>query len=297
MPAPSDTASMKPTLLLPACASVIIPALNEARRIAQVVAYAMADPATAEVIVVDDSSTDATASLARYAGATVVTSTMLGKGESMRDGVALAKQGLLVYLDGDLSGLRKGIITNLVGPLIRHEADFVKARFGRVGGRVTELTAKPMLKIFFPELAHFGQPLGGIMAARKSLLRTLTFDDGYGVDVGLLIDSHLAGARLVEVDIGSLEHESQPLHDLTLMANVSPPSIHTTWVVAGHVRDVELMRLADRAFAVAPPHQVASENRLPGDAGIEVVESFSELCQFLPDATGHVQKIYEISKT
>ncbi len=200
-------------------ASVIIPALNEARRIAEVVAYAKADPATAEVIVIDDSSIDDTVAQARSAGATVVTSTMLGKGASMRDGVALAQHDLLVYLDGDLSGLRKGIITSLVGPLIRNEADFVKARFGRVGGRVTELTAKPMLKIFFPELAHFGQPLGGIIAARKSLLQTLEFEDAYGVDVGLLLDSHLAGARLAEVDIGSLEHDSQPLHDLTFMAN------------------------------------------------------------------------------
>ena len=200
-------------------ASVLIPALNEAKRIAQVVAYARADPATGEVIVIDDSSIDATAALARNAGATVVTSTLLGKGASMRDGVALAKHDMLVYLDGDLSGLRKGIITQLVGPLIRNEADFVKARFGRSGGRVTELTAKPMLKIFFPELAHFGQPLGGIMAARKSLLQTLDFEDAYGVDIGLLLDSHLAGARLTEVDIGSLEHDSQALEDLSFMAN------------------------------------------------------------------------------
>ena len=200
-------------------ASVLIPALNEAKRIAQVVAYARADPATGEVIVIDDSSIDATAELARNAGATVVTSTLLGKGASMRDGVALAKHDLLVYLDGDLSGLRKGIITQLVGPLARNEADFVKARFGRSGGRVTELTAKPMLKIFFPELAHFGQPLGGIIAARKSLLRSLEFEDSYGVDIGLLLDSHLSGARLAEVDIGSLEHDSQPLQDLSFMAN------------------------------------------------------------------------------
>ncbi len=203
----------------PIQASVLIPALNEARRIAQVVAYARADPATGEVIVIDDSSIDATAELARNAGATVITSTLLGKGASMRDGMALAKHDLLVYLDGDLSGLRKGIITQLVGPLARNEADFVKARFGRAGGRVTELTAKPMLKIFFPELAHFGQPLGGIIAARKSLLQTLEFEDAFGVDIGLLLDSHLAGARLAEVDIGSLEHDSQPLQDLSFMAN------------------------------------------------------------------------------
>jgi hypothetical protein len=81
----------------------------------------------------------------------------------------------------------------------------VKARFGRGGGRVTELTARPMLQVFFPELARFSQPLGGLVAARASLLKALGFEEGYGVDVGLLIDAHRAGARLVEVDIGSLD--------------------------------------------------------------------------------------------
>lgn len=201
------------------CATVIIPALNEASRIADVIAYALGDPATAEVIVIDDSSTDNTAKLAEQAGAMVLTSSMLGKGASMQDGVNLACHDLLVFLDGDLSGLRAGIVTDLCRPLLENEADFVKARFGRGGGRVTELTAKPMLKIFFPEIAHFHQPLGGIIAAKKSLLQALEFEDGYGVDVGLMLDAHLFGAKLAEVDIGSLDHESQSLQDLTLMAN------------------------------------------------------------------------------
>lgn len=198
--------------------SVVIPALNEAARIADVVHYALSDPATAEVIVIDDSSIDDTAMLARDAGARVITSTMLGKGRSMVDGLRVAQHDIVVYLDGDLAGLRSNIISDLVAPIARNEADFVKAKFGRGGGRVTELTAKPMLKLFFPELARFAQPLGGIIAARQSLLQSVTFEDGYGVDVGLLIDAHRAGARLAEVDIGSLEHDSQSLHALGLMA-------------------------------------------------------------------------------
>lgn len=199
--------------------SVVIPALNEAKRIASVVGYALEDPATAEVIVVDDSSIDDTAMLAREAGARVITSSMLGKGASMLDGAQVAQCELVAYLDGDLAGLRPRIISSLAAPLIAGEADFVKARFGRGGGRVTELTAKPMLKVFFPELAHLDQPLGGVIAARRNLLLQLPFEDGYGVDVGLLVDAHRAGARVAEVDIGRLEHDSQPLPDLTLMAN------------------------------------------------------------------------------
>ncbi len=198
--------------------SVIIPALNEAKNIADVVRYALADSATAEVIVIDDSSIDETAQRAAQAGAIVVTSTMLGKGRSMRDGLSVAKEELLVYLDGDLSELRPGIVGDLARPIAADTADFVKASFGRGGGRVTELTAKPMLKLFFPELAHFKQPLGGIIAARKSLMQSMQFEEGYGVDVGLLIDAHRAGARIGEVDIGSLKHESQSLQGLSGMA-------------------------------------------------------------------------------
>lgn len=244
--------SVQPVALVSkAYATVVIPALNEAKHISEVVAYALADPATAEVIVIDDSSIDSTAELARLAGAKVLTSSMLGKGASMHDGVAPAQCNLLVYLDGDLTGLRSGIITDMCAPLLRGEADFVKARFGRRGGRVTELTAKPMLKIFFPELAHFSQPLGGIIATRKYLLQALTFEDGYGVDVGLLLDAHLAGAKLSEVDIGSLEHDSQPLHDLTLMANEVGRVIFSRARTAGrlHVEQVAAMYETQRQAA------------------------------------------------
>lgn len=234
-----------------AYATVLIPALNEARHIADVVAYALSDPATAEVIVVDDSSIDDTATLAQQAGARVVTSSMLGKGASMHDGLEVARCDFLVYLDGDLSGLDNGIITSLCSPLLSGEADFVKARFMRGAGRVTELTAKPMLKIFFPELAHFGQPLGGIIAARKPLLQALTFEDGYGVDIALLLDAYLVGAKLAEVPIGSLEHESQPLLDLTLMANEISRVIFNRARKAGrlHVEQIAAMHETQRQAA------------------------------------------------
>lgn len=240
-PMGADAGASPPPLV--ACATVVIPALNEAARIADVVRYALADPATAEVIVIDDSSIDDTAALARRAGAEVLTSSMLGKGASMRDGAAAARCDLVVYLDGDLAGLRPGIVTDLCRPLVDGEADFVKACFGRGGGRVTELTAKPMLKVFFPELAQFAQPLGGIVAARHSLLTALAFEDGYGVDIGLLIDAQRAGARLAEVDIGPLEHDSQPLLDLTAMANEVSRVVYSRARAAGrlHVEQIGAM--------------------------------------------------------
>lgn len=229
-------------------ATVLIPALNESARIASVVRHALADPATDEVIVIDDSSIDATVAIALEAGAKVIRSSMLGKGTSMSDGLAVARNDLVVYLDGDLAGLREHIITDLCKPLIAGEADFVKARFGRSGGRVTELTAKPMLKVFFPELAQFSQPLGGMIAARTSLLKTLQFEDGYGVDVGLLIDAHTSGAKLAEVDIGDLENDSQPLFDLAAMANEVSRVIFNRARHAGrlHIEQVSAMYESQR---------------------------------------------------
>lgn len=229
-------------------ATVIIPALNEEKAIASVVEYALRDQATGEVIVVDDSSTDQTAVLAHAAGAIVITSSMLGKGASMQDGIAAARYDLVVFLDGDLSGLQEHIISDMVKPLVHDGADFVKACFGRGGGRVTELTAKPMLKVFFPELARFSQPLGGIISAKTSLLKHLTFESGYGVDIGLLIDAFRKGANLAEVDIGSLEHDSQSLHDLTSMANEVAQVIHRHSREAGrlHVEQITEMYEAQR---------------------------------------------------
>lgn len=240
-PEPSKETGPSPSLAR--SVSVVIPALNEAAQIAEVVRHALSDPATAEVIVVDDSSTDATVALAAAAGARIITSTMLGKGASMADGVSAATQEHIVFLDGDLCGLRPDVVSDLSRPLVQGQADFVKGKFGRSGGRVTELTAKPMLKVFFPELAHFAQPLGGLIAARKHLLQTLKFEDGWGVDIGLLIDAHRAGAKVVEVDVGSLEHDSQPLHDLTVMANDVSRVIYLRAKAAGrlHIEQIGAM--------------------------------------------------------
>lgn len=233
---------------LPMQVSVVIPALNEEKHIAEVVRFALSDACTAEVLVIDDSSTDATVDLARQAGARVITSTMLGKGASMADGARAAANEALVFLDGDLTGLRPGLIGDLARPLLKDRADFVKARFGRGGGRVTELTAKPMLKVFFPELARYSQPLGGVIAARRSLLLQLEMEQGYGVDIGLLIDAWRLGARMDEVDIGRLEHDSQPLLDLTAMANEVSRVIYSRAREAGrlHVEQITAMYEAQR---------------------------------------------------
>ncbi len=198
--------------------TVVIPVLNESATIAELVRFARADRLVGEVLVIDDGSIDGTPELAQKAGARVITSALMGKGESMEEGWQQARHEMLVYLDGDLTGLSNKLFRTLTAPLFANEADFVKAKFTRTAGRVTALTARPLLKTYFPELADFAQPLGGIIAAKRDLLRRLRFENDYGVDIGLLIDALRERARIVEVDIGELRHDSQSLEALGEMA-------------------------------------------------------------------------------
>lgn len=198
--------------------SVIIPVLNESERVGAVVDFARRGRHVTEVLVVDDGSIDGTPELARAAGATVITSTLLGKGASMEDGMWAARNEVLLYLDGDLADLHPELIERMTAPLLDDAADFVKAKFSRRAGRVTTLTARPLLRTFFPELSAFEQPLGGIIACRRSLLCRLAFESDYGVDVGLFLDAAAAGAQVVEVDIGHIDHDSQDLEVLGDMA-------------------------------------------------------------------------------
>jgi glucosyl-3-phosphoglycerate synthase len=199
--------------------SAVIPVVDVSATVSAVVKLALADPRVSEVIVVDDGSIDGTPELAEAAGARVITSTLLGKGASMRDGLNASRNDLLIYLEGDLSGLRQDLIASLAEPLLDGGADFVKASFSREAGRVTTLTARPLLQTFFPELNHIEQPLGGIIAAHRPLLQRLRFEDDYGVDVGLLLDASRLGARLVQIHIGHIEHDNQPLQVLGDMAS------------------------------------------------------------------------------
>lgn len=229
-----------------AVVSVVIPVLNESARIASVVRLALRSPLVDEVLVLDDGSIDGTPELAASAGARVLTSTMLGKGGSLEDGLFAARNDFILYLDGDLAGLRKDLVECMVEPLVRNEADFVKASFSRRAGRVTVLTARPLLRTYFPELVHFEQPLGGIVAARRDLLRRLKFENDYGVDIGLLIDASQAGARLAEVDIGHIEHDSHDLEYLGEMATQVARTILDRAAACGRLRPAFVQRVREK---------------------------------------------------
>lgn len=198
--------------------SVIIPALNEEKTIASVLDLIGKSDQVSEILVIDDKSMDDTIEVARKPKVKIYTSTKLGKGASMRDGMMLSKNELIVYLDADILTYDENIISLLTSPLLNDEADFVKSCFDRQAGRVTELVAKPLLSFLFPSLMPFSQPLSGMIAGKKSFFEKIEFENDYGVDVGILIDMHLTGARIKEVNIGYIENRMQSWEQLAKMS-------------------------------------------------------------------------------
>jgi glucosyl-3-phosphoglycerate synthase len=193
-----------------------------------------------QLIVVDGGSTDGTPHIAEKAGAEVYQEDALmpefgpalGKGDAMWRALGLADGDIIAFADADTECFRCESVGSTLGPLlIDPDIQFAKAAFRRPfagaggvspegGGRVTELTAKPLFNLFFPLLTGFAQPLAGEFAAQRNLLRSLPFFTGYGVETGLLIDTlHRVGlSAMAQVDVGARQNRHQPLADLSRMS-------------------------------------------------------------------------------
>lgn len=198
--------------------SIVIPVLNEGATIRRVIRTIRKTSLIHEIIVVDDNSTDNTIAEAMKESVRILTSSQRGKGLSMREGLLAAKFDIIVYLDGDITTYPNDVVDLLAKPIIEGRADFVKSCFSRQAGRVTQLVAKPLLSILFPELSYLDQPLSGMIAGKKSLLTNVSFEKDYGVDIGLLIDVHKQGARIEEVNIGRVQNAMQSLEQLGKMS-------------------------------------------------------------------------------
>lgn len=221
--------------------SVVLPALNEEETVGDIVAIIRHDlmqqvPLVDEIVVVDSGSTDRTSEVAAAAGATVVHRDEIlpripavpGKGEVLWRSLLVTRGDIVCFVDADLREFSSDFVTGIVGPLLTEPGvDLVKAMYDRPltvsdghasgataagqGGRVTELMARPLLNMHWPQLAGFVQPLGGEYAARRSLLEQLPFPVGYGVELGMLVDAlHLVGLdALAQVDVGVRKHRHQ----------------------------------------------------------------------------------------
>lgn len=208
--------------------AVCIPARDEAPTIAAVVGVARRLAVAGlvdEVLVVDDGSADATGPLAAAAGARVLVSLAgPGKGQALAAGVAATSADVVVFLDADVTNVSERFVTALVAPLLLDPGvQLVKGRYRRSlhglpgeGGRVTELVARPLLDRFFPELAAVGQPLAGETAVRRAALDGVVLEDGYAVEIALLLDVYRRwGAEAIaEADLGERVHRNRALADL-----------------------------------------------------------------------------------
>lgn len=226
--------------------SVVIPARNEERTVGRVVAalrqaLLTGTPLVDEIIVVDSDSTDGTARAAQRAGAVVHRARDIapalgshpGKGEALWKSLLVTQGDLLVFVDADLTRWGPHFVTGLLGPLLAgSQVQLVKGFYERVrterdgstsseGGRVTELVARPLLSLWWPQLAGVVQPLAGEWAIRRGLMESLSIPVGYGVELSTLLDTYARYglSALAQVDLGSRAHRHQADHDLALMAS------------------------------------------------------------------------------
>ena len=212
-------ASIKTTKVSDKSVSIVIPAYNEEATVAKVVSVARKLSYVDEVIVVDDGSTDRTVEEAENAGATVISHIMNeGKGSAIKTGFKYSHGNIVAFIDADVSNFTSEKIDKIIRPILEDRTDITKTKFARESGRVTELTAKPLLGFFFPELSY-EQPLSGQFAGKRSALNKIRFEKDYGVDVGIVLDADVHGIKILEVDIGDICHDMSPLADLNKMAN------------------------------------------------------------------------------
>lgn len=247
--------------------TLAVPAHNEAETITSVVSALrenlLRPGIVDEILVVDDHSSDGTSRLARRAGARVVSTAESvnwsanvrqdtkcgGKGVAMRASLQAANTDVIGWVDGDVSGVDFSLFSRLFDPLSRETVRLVKGTFQRVSdgvlygsGRVTSLTARPLLSLLIPELSWMRDPLSGVAAGRVEDLRLLDFEPDYGVDIGITIDvCRLWGAcGIVEVSLGRLTHRRRSLSSLENTATQVARSILARSVPRGARGTVDL---------------------------------------------------------
>ena len=225
--------------------SVALPALNEEETVGKVIrtvknALMKRVPLLDEIVVMDSSSTDRTRLIAERLGVPVYIHEQIlarygarkGKGEALWKSLYCTRGDIIIWLDTDIVNIHPRFIYGLIGPLLlRPEIDFVKGFYRRPlrvgnkiqaggGGRVTELTARPLLNLFYPELSGIVQPLSGEYGGRRKALEQLVFFSGYGVEIGLLIEmlDRFGLNSIGQVDLLERIHHNQPLEALSKMS-------------------------------------------------------------------------------
>ncbi|MFT4303014.1 MAG: glucosyl-3-phosphoglycerate synthase [Candidatus Woesearchaeota archaeon] len=224
--------------------SVVIPTLNEADNIGHVIETLKPLMTKAklvdEIMIVDSGSTDDTEKIVKEKGAKFFLSEKYlksvgkarGKGENLWKSIYLAEGDIIVWVDADIKNIHPRFVYGLVGPLLTHDdLKFTKAFYERPiktgkelmplgGGRVTELTGRPLFNMYFPRLSGFIQPFSGEFAIRREVAERIPFFIGYGVETGMLIDIvQKFGLRAcAQVDLKKRVHRNQSLQSLSKMS-------------------------------------------------------------------------------
>lgn len=225
--------------------SLALPALNEEETVGNVIhtiKTRLMDeaPLIDEMILIDSNSTDRTREIAQAAGIPVYIHQQIlseyearrGKGEALWKSLFVTRGDVILWMDTDIVNIDPRFIYGLIGPLLlRPEIQFVKGFYRRPlrvgnklqaggGGRVTELTARPMINLFYPEISGIVQPLSGEYGGRRSALERLPFFSGYGVEIGLLIDmfEQFGLQAIAQVDLQERVHHNQTLESLSKMS-------------------------------------------------------------------------------
>ena len=221
--------------------SLVVPARNEVDTVGQVVSRLrdrLVDTVRLvdEIVVIDSDSVDGTYDAAASAGAVVHRSAEIrpdlgshpGKGEAMWKSLFVTSGELLVFMDADLLDWDTHFVPGLLGPLIAWpEVQLVKGFYERPGeqgpldgGRVTELVARPLISLLYPDLRDLVQPLAGEWAVRRAHFASLSVPTGYAVEIAALVDTMRAGGTdaIAQVDLGTRAHSHQSLLDLGAMA-------------------------------------------------------------------------------
>lgn len=225
--------------------SLALPALNEEKTVGRVIGMMKQElmekfPLLDEIVLIDSNSQDRTREIAAEAGVPVHIHQRLlprlgarrGKGEALWKSLLVTQGDIVAWIDTDIVNIHPRFVYGIIGPMLTNpDLHFVKGFYRRPlrigeklqatgGGRVTELAARPLFNLFYPELSGIIQPLSGEYAGRRAVLERATFFSGYGVETGLLIDiyENYGIGAIAQVDLLERIHKNQSLEALSKMS-------------------------------------------------------------------------------
>ena len=252
-----------------------------------------------QILVVDADSEDGTAKVAASHGAEVYSENDLlsshgpahGKGDAMWRALSVATGNLVMYVDADTQDFKPQFVYGILGPILEvPQIRYVKAAYRRPfkkdenaepdgGGRVTELSTKPLFNLFYPELTGFVQPLAGEFVADAELFRSIPFLTGYAVETGIMIDAlkKVGLGAMAQVDLGTRQNRHQPLRDLSRMSYAVLRAVARRLREDGRLNQARDPQLPEQLFQLSNyQHAVATPD------GLQLQEYVEELVERPP---------------